>query len=194
MFLSLSETEKNLVCEYMASYGTSEGEPCPASFPSDAAAFIARLNGNGILLPGPLEARTPSGMRGEEELWQQWEEEAIPKKLTLEMTNTCNLRCRYCPYTINEQRGQGKMHASHHLKEEDARKAISDYFHEYTRVFRKVEPEHRTLFLKRNPPAVSFYGGEALLRFSLLEPLVKYVLSLPWEEHHIYLRRRSYST
>ena len=39
------------------------------------------------------------------------------------MTNTCNLRCRYCPYTINEQRGQGKMHASHHLKEEDARKA-----------------------------------------------------------------------
>ena len=41
MFLSLSETEKNLVCEYMASYGTSEGEPCPASFPSDAAAFIA---------------------------------------------------------------------------------------------------------------------------------------------------------
>lgn len=138
MFLSLSETEKNLVCEYMASYGTSEGEPCPASFPSDAAAFIARLNGNGILLPGPLEARTPSGMRGEEELWQQWEEEAIPKKLTLEMTNTCNLRCRYCPYTINEQRGQGKMHASHHLKEEDARKAISDYFHEYTRVFRKV--------------------------------------------------------
>ena len=32
MFLSLSETEKNLVCEYMASYGTSEGEPCPASF------------------------------------------------------------------------------------------------------------------------------------------------------------------
>ena len=81
------------------------------------------------------------------------------------MTNTCNLRCRYCPYTINEQRGQGKMHASHHLKEEDARKAISDYFHEYTRIFRKVEPEHRTLFLKRNPPAVSFYGGEALLRF-----------------------------
>lgn len=65
MFLSLSETEKNLVCEYMASYGTSEGEPCPASFPSGAAAFIARLNGNGILLPGPLEARTPSGMRGE---------------------------------------------------------------------------------------------------------------------------------
>ena len=48
MFLSLSETEKNLVCEYMASYGTSEGEPCPASFPSDAAAFIARLNGNGV--------------------------------------------------------------------------------------------------------------------------------------------------
>lgn len=185
MFLSLSETEKNLVCEYMASYGTSEGEPCPASFPSGAAAFIARLNGNGILLPGPLEARTPSGMRGEEQLWQQWEEEAIPKKLTLEMTNTCNLRCRYCPYTINEQRGQGKMHASHHLKEEDARKAISDYFHEYTRIFRKVEPEHRTLFLKRNPPAVSFYGGEALLRFSLLEPLVKYVLSLPWKEHHI---------
>lgn len=45
MFLSLSETEKNLVCEYMASYGTSEGEPCPASFPSGAAAFIARLNG-----------------------------------------------------------------------------------------------------------------------------------------------------
>lgn len=80
MFLSLSETEKNLVCEYMASYGTSEGEPCPASFPSGAAAFIARLNGNGILLPGPLEARTPSGMRGEEQLWQQWEEEAIPKK------------------------------------------------------------------------------------------------------------------
>ena len=80
MFLSLSETEKNLVCEYMASYGTSEGEPCPASFSSDAAAFIARLNGNGILLPGPLEARTPSRMRGEEELWQQWEEEAIPKK------------------------------------------------------------------------------------------------------------------
>ena len=77
------------------------------------------------------------------------------------------------------------MHASHHLKEEDARKAISDYFHEYTRIFRKVEPEHRTLFLKRNPPAVSFYGGEALLRFSLLEPLVKYVLSLPWKEHHI---------
>lgn len=57
MFLSLSETEKNLVCEYMASYGTSEGEPCPASFSSDAAAFIARLNGNGILLPGHLWKR-----------------------------------------------------------------------------------------------------------------------------------------
>ena len=166
MFLSLSETEKNLVCEYMASYGTSEGEPCPASFSSDAAAFIARLNGNGILLPGPLEARTPSRMRGEEELSGNNEEEAIPKKLTLEMTNTCNLRCRYCPYTINEQRRQGKMHASHHLKEEDARKAfriismIRTYFPQGGTGTQDAVPEtesSRRQFLRRRGASCVFH-------------------------------------
>ena len=78
-------------------------------------------------------------------------------RLTLEVTESCNLRCSYCIYS---GRFPGaRSHSSRHMTLDTARAAI-DMFAGMSR------------FRKRK--TVCFYGGEALLRFDAIRELVPY--------------------
>lgn len=95
-----------------------------------------------------------------------------PRKLTLELTQDCNLRCKYCRYTINEKRKTGRFHNTSKIDQDTAQQAISKYLLEYSQIKCKIPEELRIKFEKKNPPTISFYGGEVLLNKSLLKNLI----------------------
>lgn len=79
------------------------------------------------------------------------------EQLILEVTGKCNLRCGYCIY--NEEYDKNRNFNSEDMTEEVAIKAV-DYFY-----------EHSTKNM-----AITFYGGEPLLRFELLKATIDYSL------------------
>jgi uncharacterized protein len=79
------------------------------------------------------------------------------ENLILQVTQACNLRCKYCTYSgdyINRPHGKLAM------TEETAKKAI-DYYIAHT----SDSPD----------PAFGFYGGEPFLNFELIKILVPYI-------------------
>ena len=78
--------------------------------------------------------------------------------LILQVTQQCNLRCKYCAYSGNYY---NRSHTSNRMDFETAKKAIDFY-------------------LKRSEKAdqlvLSFYGGEPLLEFELIKKCVSYIL------------------
>lgn len=79
-------------------------------------------------------------------------------KLTLQVTQNCNFRCRYCVYS--EERNE--MQRSHSLKNMDwetAKRAI-DFLWEHS--------------VDSNDVNIGFYGGEPLLQMGLIRQAVEY--------------------
>lgn len=78
------------------------------------------------------------------------------QSLTLQVTQQCNLKCEYCPYSgsfYNRQHNNKKMTF------EIAKKAIDFYFkHSYDMPYAQI----------------GFYGGEPLIEFELLRQVVQY--------------------
>jgi uncharacterized protein len=72
--------------------------------------------------------------------------------LTLSITNSCNLRCKYCPYSCNSSDNFYREHSSEKMSIEVADKAID-------------------LFISKaqNNSAFGFYGGEPLLNYKLIK-------------------------
>ena len=81
--------------------------------------------------------------------------------LTLEVTDRCNLRCKYCIYNPDNPsfRGFGKKD----MDFETAKLAI-DFFEKHSRERKKVY--------------LGFYGGEPLLNYTLIEQSVNYAKKL----------------
>lgn len=80
------------------------------------------------------------------------------EKMTLQVTQNCNLRCKYCIYSENSNFSQ-RTHNEHAMSLETAKKAI-DFFWEHSRDKKQV--------------AIGFYGGEPLLEFQLIKNSVAY--------------------
>ena len=78
-------------------------------------------------------------------------------QLILQVTQQCNLRCSYCVYSGMYEKNRG--HANERMSFETAKKAI-DFF--LTRSSDTVAP------------VISFYGGEPLLKFELIQQCVEY--------------------
>ncbi|MCP2620190.1 radical SAM protein [Candidatus Aminicenantes bacterium AC-334-K16] len=79
------------------------------------------------------------------------------KQLTLETTQQCNLRCFYCVYS-----GKFPLERSHTSKFMDLKiaKHAIDYYLAHSQ--------------ENDRPTITFYGGEPLLNFPLIEECVKY--------------------
>lgn len=90
-------------------------------------------------------------------------------QIVFEMTTACNLRCEYCcygdGYITYEKRKSGS------LRFETAR-AVLDYF---SGIFDKG----MSTGAEAEPFAISFYGGEPLLKFPVLRDIVEYSKTLP---------------
>jgi uncharacterized protein len=82
------------------------------------------------------------------------------KQIILDLTTRCNLRCKYC--TFSGHYLYQRTHGNSDMTIEKAKKAI-DFFIEKSKNNQNEES-----------PAVTFYGGEPLLRFDL----IKYVIEL----------------
>jgi uncharacterized protein len=75
----------------------------------------------------------------------------------LQVTQQCNLRCSYCPYSGGYY---NREHANKKMDFETAKKAIDFYINRC---------------LDREEISVSFYGGEPLLEFELIKKCIDYV-------------------
>ena len=84
-------------------------------------------------------------------------ERKIPK-ITLQLTQRCNLRCKYCIYSEDINTHQ-RSHSNKDMQWETAKKSI-DFLKEHSVDSARVN--------------VGFYGGEPLLRFSLIKKIVAY--------------------
>lgn len=80
------------------------------------------------------------------------------EQLTLQVTQQCNFRCRYCPYTVGDDQYY-HTHKSNNMSWETAKKAI-DFFALRTRDTSKIN--------------IGFYGGEPLLEYGLIKKCIKY--------------------
>lgn len=81
-------------------------------------------------------------------------------QITLELTEKCNMRCKYCLY--NENHGGYREFGNEDMTFEIAKKAIDD-------LVKHSEKEE---------VYVTFYGGEPLLKFDLLKQCIDYCESL----------------
>lgn len=88
------------------------------------------------------------------------------KQLILEMTQACNLRCKYCCYS--EHYANTRNHGKENMAYETAVKAIDLYMKGFS-VTHQINP-------MRNP-MITFYGGEPLIHFALIKKIVEYVES-----------------
>lgn len=80
------------------------------------------------------------------------------RQLILQVTQQCNLRCKYCAYSgVYEG---NRTHANKKMSFETAKKAI-DFLLEHS--------------LENSEVIIGFYGGEPLLEFRLIKECVKYV-------------------
>ncbi len=79
------------------------------------------------------------------------------QKITLQLTQNCNFRCKYCHYTAND--GEQRTHSNKKMSFSLAKRSVD--------------------FLKKHsidsPEVyVGFYGGEPLLEFQMIKDIVKY--------------------
>jgi uncharacterized protein len=87
-------------------------------------------------------------------------ENAGIKQIIIDLTNRCNMRCKYCIFSGKYK--YVRTHRNNEMPEEIAKKAV-DHF---TKNCSKTEP-----------PFVTFYGGEPFLNFKLFKIIVDYVKS-----------------
>lgn len=79
------------------------------------------------------------------------------ESINLQVTQNCNLRCDYCPYTGNYY--NNRKHSNKRMSFELAKKGI-DFLYNHS--------------MNCDVVNVAFYGGEPLLEFELIKRCVKY--------------------
>ncbi len=84
------------------------------------------------------------------------------RKITLQLTQSCNLRCKYCIYSENSSIHQ-RTHSSKRMDWETVKKGI-DFLWEHSIDSPKVN--------------IGFYGGEPLLEYPLIKQAVAYAKEL----------------
>ena len=77
--------------------------------------------------------------------------------LVLQVTQDCNLRCKYCVYGGNYY---NRVHNKNKMSEETALRAVDFFIERSTAV---------------ESPVIGFYGGEPFLEFGLIKKVVNYV-------------------
>lgn len=80
------------------------------------------------------------------------------RQLILQVTQSCNFRCKYCIYSETSSARQ-RHHSAKHMSWDMAKKAV-DFLWEHSIDSRVV--------------SISFYGGEPLLQFPLVQKVIQY--------------------
>lgn len=143
---------------------------------SQKLSAYAKLIKSGVFLPGPLKKITPEG--NEIDAMIDWQfENVIPRKFTLEVTQDCNLRCKYCPFSDEENY---RKHSKLAITEEIAFKAIDRYFEIYTTAIKDLTDEQREACCELAVPNLGWWGGEPFLNFDVIQKSLDYFKTRPW--------------
>lgn len=110
----------------------------------------------GFLNENSLNCRVDSSISNVNNILLYSENRAIPRKLTIELTEKCNLRCKYCRYTLNMQTNKGRYHNDSNISFETASKAISRYLEEYDKVKRQIPELLTRKYDKYSSPIIGF--------------------------------------
>lgn len=86
------------------------------------------------------------------------------KQLIIEVTESCNFRCRYCIYSDYYPHTRG--HGKEHMPFDVMKTAIDHYFKEFS-IIERVNPMKK--------PTISFYGGEPLIGYANIKKAVEYI-------------------
>lgn len=86
------------------------------------------------------------------------------KNMILEVTDACNLRCKYCVYS--DHYFNTRSHGDQLMSFDVAKKAVDDYMNN-VQFIKKIDAAM--------VPAITFYGGEPLLNLNLIEQVVEYI-------------------
>jgi len=135
---------EHLRCQYL-----DKGKPS-STIPHE----LMELKLNGYL----SEERAVSEVR---HIYSDYLEVFLERKLsmiTLQLTQNCNFRCKYCIYSEDHSLRQ-RSHTNKNMSKDTAKKAI-----EFLRAHAVDSPKVN----------IGFYGGEPLLEFSLLKEIVTY--------------------
>ena len=120
------------------------------------ALSINKLQGRGYLKPNDKNIKVQHSALSSIEQYMN----GNLRQLILQVTQNCNLRCKYCVYSgsyIN------RTHTNKRMTFETAKKAVDFYF------------SHST---NKDVGIISFYGGEPLLEFELIQEIVAYCRKL----------------
>lgn len=98
-------------------------------------------------------------------------------QIVFETTTYCNLRCEYCCYGEGYNTFDNRRLRNGHLKFETA-KCILDYL---SNIFQKEAPTSAPL----EPFAISFYGGEPLMNFNVIQDIVEYSEKLSFQNRKL---------
>lgn len=79
------------------------------------------------------------------------------QKITLQLTQNCNFRCKYCHYTEND--GSQRTHSNKKMSMEIAKKSLL-FFRDHS--------------IDTQEAYIGFYGGEPLLEFPMLKEIVDF--------------------
>lgn len=85
------------------------------------------------------------------------------QQLTLEVTESCNMRCRYCAFSGGYI--DNRSHGLRQMSFQTAKGAVDLY----------LEKNQHT----DNDLSIGFYGGEPLLQYRLIRKVISYIKSLP---------------
>lgn len=107
----------------------------------------------------------------------------FPRKFTIEVTENCNLRCKYCLFAkISDN---VRKHSFNNMDVNTAKKAIDYYFNLYTSFLLRVPEEKRQKLIEICPPKMSWWGGEPFLGFDVIKQSKEYFSSLNWSDFGI---------
>lgn len=171
-------------------YGYDAASKLLCELDEDSARYLS--SGNIIVAPKPLKRLLEKGVFSTPSFQQctvsatniptmvQYNmEHILPKRFTLEVTESCNLRCKYCFNTIGNRT---RVHTQRHMDEDTAFMAIDYYFKCFTEKISKVEISKRKACLQKTKPVFTLWGGEPLLNFELIRKAKAYFDALPWSD------------
>lgn len=140
--------------------------------------ILQRLREGGAFLPGAFSETFTTDELTIERIVDHYDRHVVTRKFCLEVTEDCNFRCTYCPYTNS---AYGRKHSSERMSKQTATRAIDRYFERYSAQFSSLSPSAKEYLLEAAPPSLSWYGGECFLNFEVVRYSQEYFATLPWQ-------------
>lgn len=162
MFVSVDNEEYSRIMRYMQNR-------------NDTFTTLEKYCSIGFFNENSLNSRVDDSICNVNHVLSNSEHRAIPRKLTLELTGNCNLRCKYCRYTQNMKRNEGRFHNNTVMDFDTASIAIIKYLETYLSIKQQIPDNMIQTFEQYSQPIIGLYGGEVLLCKDLLIKLVKFI-------------------